>query len=144
MLVSIEGVVYCVVFVSGMSVVDVVLCTLEVGDYVVCLDDVYGGVFCLYNMILVWYGLLFIYVDSLFLEWVVEVICLEIKMVWIEILINFLFKVSDVKVLVDVVHVYNIFLVVDLIFVIFVLLCLLEWDVDIVMYLMIKYFSGHN
>jgi cystathionine beta-lyase/cystathionine gamma-synthase len=143
-LAALEDAKYGAAFASGMSAVDAVLRTLDLGDHVVCSDDVYGGVSRLFNTILARHGLSFTYVNTSDVDAVRDAIQPNTKMVWIETPTNPLLKVSDVEALAKVAHDAGIVLGVDSTFATPALLRPLELGADIVMHSTTKYLSGHN
>ncbi|MFH1681159.1 MAG: aminotransferase class I/II-fold pyridoxal phosphate-dependent enzyme, partial [Candidatus Eisenbacteria bacterium] len=94
-LAAIEGGRHAVAYASGLSAVDAVLRLFEPGDHIVSTDDVYGGVYRLFERILSRYGLRFTYVDSTDPKKVERAIRPETKMVWIETPTNPLLKLTD-------------------------------------------------
>ena len=143
-LAAVEGGKHGACFSSGMSAVDAVLRTLEVGDHIVCSDDVYGGVSRLFNTILSRHGFDFTYVDTSYPERVAEAIRPNTKMIWMETPTNPLLKVTDIRAIADIAQPHGIPVAVDATFATPALLRPLEWGADIVMHSTTKYLSGHN
>ena len=143
-LAAIEGGKFGTCFASGMSAVDSVLKLLNMGDHVVCSDDVYGGVSRHFNNILVNYGLTFTYVDSSNPENVENAITSETKLLWVETPTNPLLKVTDLSAMSKIANDHGILFGVDSTFATPVFLRPFEFGADIVMHSTTKYISGHN
>ena len=143
-LAAIEGGKFGTCFASGMSAVDSVLKLLNMGDHVVCSDDVYGGVSRHFNNILVNYGLTFTYVDSSNPESVENAIISETKLLWVETPTNPLLKVTDLRAMSQIANDHGILFGVDSTFATPVFLRPFEFGADIVMHSTTKYISGHN
>lgn len=114
-------------------------------DEWIIFSDVYGGIYCLLDFCYKNnYIVKFVYVNIVDVVVIEVVIILNIKVIFIEILLNLLMEECDVDEILKVVKKYNLILIVDNIFLIFVLFCLIEYGVDIVIYSVIKYFLGYN
>lgn len=85
------------VFGLGMVVIIVIIMLFLKGDYVILIDDVYGGIYCVIMKVLNCFGIEYIFVDIINLEEVEEVICLNMKVIYVEILMNLLLKIIDIK-----------------------------------------------
>lgn len=100
-IVDFENGCYGFVFVFGMVVIFVVIDFFFEESYVIVMDDIYGGMFWFFEC--VWklmFGLMVFYVDLMEFERVFDVVCLEMWLIWIEMLINFLLKVVDIEMVV--------------------------------------------
>lgn len=132
------------VFVFGLVVIFIVLELLDKDSYLVVVDDVYGGIYCLLeNVCCCSVGLQVSWVKFDDLVGIEVVICFDMCMIWVEMFINLLLKFVDFSVIVVIVCCYNLISVVDNIFVLLVIYCLLEYGFDIVVYFVIKYFNGY-
>lgn len=119
LVIELEGGEVGYVFSLGMVVIIVVMMLFNSGDYVVLIDDVYGGIYCVMIKVLNCFGIELIFVDISCREEVEKVICLNIKVIYIEILINLLFKIIDLVFMVDIVKKEGVLFIVDNIFNIF-------------------------
>src|SRR5438270_11238435 len=61
---ALEGGRHGFAFSSGMGCVDSIIKLFRAGDHIVCGENVYGGVFRLFDKLLQHYGLIFTYVDT--------------------------------------------------------------------------------
>jgi cystathionine gamma-lyase len=143
-LAALEGGKHGIAFASGLSAVDAVLRLFGPGDHIVSSDDVYGGVYRLYNQILSRYGLRFTYVDSSDPKKVERAITPKTRMVWIETPTNPLLKVTDLEAVGSICRRKKLLYAVDSTFATPALLNPLEYGADIVMHSTTKYISGHN
>jgi cystathionine beta-lyase/cystathionine gamma-synthase len=143
-LAALEGGRHCVSYASGMSAVDAVLRLLSAGDHVVSSNDVYGGVYRLFERVLRRFGLTFTYVDSTRAENVAKAIRPETKLIWIETPTNPLITVTDLEAVARIGRERKIPVAVDSTFATPALLRPLEFGVDLVVHSTTKYLSGHN
>lgn len=140
----IEGGSHAIAFASGMSAADAVTKLLKSGDHVVCSDDVYGGVFRLFDQILTDFGLTFTYVNTSDAQAVEGAVQEHTKMLWVETPTNPLLKVTDIKQMSEIAKKHNLTLVVDSTFATPVYLQPLKLGADVVLHSTTKYLSGHN
>lgn len=143
-LAALEGGKFGVSFSSGMASVDTVLRLLSAGDHVVSSNDVYGGVFRLFNEVLSRYGLSFTFVNTSDPNAVEEAIRPNTKLIWLETPTNPLLQITDIAAISKIAKARNLLLGVDSTFATPYLLRPLEWGADIVMHSTTKYLSGHN
>ena len=143
-LAALEGGKYGISFSSGMASVDAILKLLSSGDHVVSSNDVYGGVFRLFNEVLSRYGLTFTFVNTSEPSAVEEAIRPNTKLIWLETPTNPLLQITDIDLISKIAKAHDILLGVDSTFATPYLLRPLEWEVDIVMHSTTKYLSGHN
>jgi cystathionine beta-lyase/cystathionine gamma-synthase len=143
-LAALEGGRRAVAYASGLSAVDAILRLFEPGDHIVSTDDVYGGVYRLFERILSRYGLRFTYVDSTDPKKVERAITKKTRMVWIETPTNPLLKVTDLEAVGAICRRKRILCGVDSTFATPALLRPFEFGADLVMHSTTKYLSGHN
>jgi cystathionine beta-lyase/cystathionine gamma-synthase len=135
---------YGVSFASGMAAVDALMRLLSAGDHVISSDDVYGGVFRLFEQILKRYELSFSYVDTSNPESIVAAIRPNTKLIWVETPTNPLLKITDLEAVSQLAKAHGLLLGVDTTFATPYLLQPLQWDIDLVVHSTTKYLSGHN
>ncbi len=131
-------------FASGMAAIHSVVSLLKNGDHVIVSDDVYGGVYRLFELVLKNYGLSFTYVDTTKAERVESAIKHNTKMVWIESPSNPLLKISDIEGIAKITKEKEILLVVDNTFMTPYFLQPIKLGADIVVHSTTKFLSGHN
>jgi len=135
---------YGISYASGMATVDSVLRMLSAGDHVIASDDVYGGVFRLFNRILSRYNIEFTYVDTSQPENVAEAIQANTKLIWVETPTNPLLKITDLEIVSQIAKENDLLFGVDSTFATPYLLRPLEYGADLVVHSTTKYLSGHN
>ncbi len=123
---------------------DAILKLLSSGDHVVSSNDVYGGVFRLFNEVLSRYGLSFSFVNTSEPSAVEAAIRPNTKLIWLETPTNPLLQITDIEAISKIAKAHELLLGVDSTFATPYLLRPLEWEVDIVMHSTTKYLSGHN
>lgn len=143
-IVVLEGGIRGFVFSLGMVVILIVFLLLLQGDYVFVIEDVYGGIFCMVIEVLIWFGIEYMFVDMMDCNEVVWSIKLNIKVIYMEMLLNLIFGIMDIKVVVQFVKENGCLIFLDNIFMMLVLQCLFDFGVDIVFYSVIKFLSGYS
>jgi cystathionine gamma-lyase len=96
-LASLEGARYGSAFASGMAATAAVLDLLSAGDHAVVSDDLYGGTYRLFSLVLQRYGLEFTYVDMSDLDAVRAATKRTTKLFWIETPTNPLLRLVDIR-----------------------------------------------
>ncbi|MBV8148539.1 MAG: cystathionine gamma-synthase [Candidatus Eremiobacteraeota bacterium] len=96
-LASLESARYGSAFASGMAATAAVLNLLSAGDHAVITDDLYGGTYRLFSLVLARYGLEFTYVDMSDLAAVRAAIKPSTKLFWIETPTNPLLRLVDIR-----------------------------------------------
>ncbi len=151
---ELEGTQYGIAFSTGMAAADaIVRAILKSGDHLVVGDDVYGGIYRLFEQHYAKkFGLKFNFVDTRQPDNVEDAIIPETRMIWLETPTNPLLKISDIKAISSLVEKVNkgrsnekkIILVVDNTFMSPYFLQPLTLGADIVFHSTTKYLSGHN
>ncbi len=143
-LASLEGGRHGLCFASGMAAISAVTYLLKKGDHVVCSDDVYGGVYRLFQRILTDYGLAFTFVDATSPEAIKDAITSRTRMLWLESPTNPLLKIVDLQKTCDLARKKGLLSVVDNTFMSPYLQNPLELGADVVVHSMTKYLGGHS
>ncbi len=143
-LASLEGARYGLAAASGLAAVSIVLDLLSAGDHVVVGEDVYGGVYRLFERVLRKFNLNFSYVDASNLESLENAITPQTKLVWIESPTNPLLKLADVRAISNICQRRRIRLCVDNTFATPYFQRPIELGADIVVHSTTKYLSGHS
>jgi cystathionine gamma-synthase/cystathionine gamma-lyase len=131
-------------FASGMAASNTVMNLLSAGDHVIVGDDVYGGVYRLFERVLSRYKLSFTYVDARNLSEVESAVRSDTKMLWLETPTNPLLKLADLKALADLAKSKNLISVVDNTFASPYLQTPIDFGIDIVVHSTTKYLGGHS
>lgn len=99
-LASLEGGSLGSAFASGMAATAAVLNLLSAGDHAVVTDDLYGGTYRLFSLVLARYGLDFTYVDMSDPEAVRAAMRPNTKLLWLETPTNPMLKLVDIRAIV--------------------------------------------
>jgi cystathionine beta-lyase/cystathionine gamma-synthase len=143
-LASLEGAKYGLAFASGTAASAAIMNLLASGDHIVCADDVYGGTYRLFELVLKRYGLSYSWVDMTRPEAVKQAIRPNTKMVWIETPTNPLLKIVDIAAVAEIARRAGAVTVVDNTFASPFLQQPLELGADIVVHSTTKYIGGHS
>lgn len=143
-LASLEGAKYGLAFASGTAASAAVMNLLSSGDHVVCADDVYGGTYRLFELVLKRYGIEYSWVDMTNPDTVRKAIRPNTKMLWIETPTNPLLSVVDITALSEIGRKSNLITVVDNTFASPYLQQPLELGANIVVHSTTKYLGGHS
>lgn len=132
-------------FASGLAATSTVLELLDSGSHVICMDDVYGGTYRLFERVRRRSaGLDFSFVDLNDLDAVKAALKPNTKMIWCETPTNPLLKLVDIRRLAEFAKAHGLLLAVDNTFSSPVLQRPLEFGADIVMHSATKYLNGHS
>ena len=132
-------------FASGLAATSTVLELLDSGAHVICMDDVYGGTYRLFERVRRRSaGLEFSFVDLNDLDAVKAALQPNTKMIWCETPTNPLLKLVDIRRLAEFAKASGLLLAVDNTFSSPVLQRPLELGADIVMHSATKYLNGHS
>jgi cystathionine gamma-synthase len=144
-LASLEGAEHGVAYSSGMGAVTTVMHLVNPGDHVVCVNDVYGGVYRLFSQVYEpkGYSFDFIGVDEInnsLRDHLTE----KTRLVWLETPTNPLLNIVDIRAAAEAAHEVGAMVVVDNTFATPYLQRPLELGADIVLHSMTKYLGGHS
>jgi cystathionine beta-lyase/cystathionine gamma-synthase len=144
-LASLEGAEHGVAFSSGMGAVTTVMHLVHPSERVVCVNDVYGGVYRLFSQVYEpkGYEFEFLGVDTIN-ESLREHLDERTRIVWLETPTNPLLNIVDIKAAADAAHEVGAMVVVDNTFATPYLQRPLELGADIVVHSMTKYLGGHS
>lgn len=132
-------------FASGLAATSTVLELLDSGSHVICMDDVYGGTYRLFERVRRRSaGLDFSFVDLNDLDAVQAALQPNTRMIWCETPTNPLLKIVDIRALSAFAKAHGLLLAVDNTFCSPILQRPLELGADIVMHSATKYLNGHS
>jgi cystathionine gamma-lyase len=132
-------------FASGLAATSTVLELLDTGDHVVCMDDVYGGTYRLFEGVRRRSaGLDFSFVDLNDMAALEAVVTPKTKMIWCETPTNPMLKIVDIERLAEFARKRGIRLAVDNTFSSPILQRPLELGAHLVMHSATKYLNGHS
>ena len=143
-LAALEGGRYGLAFASGLAATDIVMRLIRPGDHVVVGDDVYGGVYRMFDKILKHYGLSFSFVDLSDLAAFEAALQPNTKLIWLETPTNPQLKLADIAAISQVAKARNILTAVDNTFASPYLQQPLALGADIVVHSTTKYLGGHS
>ncbi|CAN5292612.1 cystathionine gamma-synthase [soil metagenome] len=132
-------------FASGLAATSTVLDLLDSGDHVVCMDDVYGGTYRLFERVRRRSaGLDFSFVDLNDMAALEAAVTPKTRMIWCETPTNPLLKIVDIPRLAEFARKRGIWLAVDNTFSSPILQRPLEMGAHMVMHSATKYLNGHS
>jgi cystathionine gamma-lyase len=144
-LASLEGAEHGVAFSSGMGAVTTIMHLVHPGERVVCVNDVYGGVYRLFSQVYEpkGYEFEFLGVDTI-RESLRDHLDERTRIVWLETPTNPLLNIVDIKAAAEAAHEVGAMVVVDNTFATPYLQRPLELGADIVVHSTTKYLGGHS
>ena len=140
-LASLEGAEHGVAFSSGLGATTTVMHLVNPGERVVCVNDVYGGVYRMFSQVYEPKGYDFDYVPGTEIP---ERIDEGTRLVWVETPTNPLLNLVDIAAVADAAHAVGALLVVDNTFATPYLQRPLELGADLVLHSTTKYLGGHS
>ena len=143
-LASLENGRFGLCFASGCAATDAILHTLQPGDEVVSVDDVYGGTFRLFTKVHARHGVMFRFVPAGDPAALVQAIGPNTKLVWIETPTNPLLTVIPIAQVAEAAKKKNVPVVVDNTFGTPYLQQPLDFGATMVVHSMTKYLGGHS
>ncbi len=129
---------------SGMSAVDTILRLFVPGDEIVVTNNVYGGTYRLFEMVLRNYGLVFRFVDTSSLDEVEKALSSKTRLVFLESPTNPVLRVTDIAAVVALAHARKAVVCVDNTFMSPYLQNPLVLGADMVVHSTTKYLNGHS
>jgi len=143
-LASLENAKHGLCFASGLAATHAVTTLLSAGDHVICGDDVYGGTYRIFQLVMTRFGLSFSFVDMTDPRRVADAIRPNTKMVWLETPTNPLLTIYDIPAIADLARDRGLICVVDNTFASPFLQSPLDLGADIVVHSTTKYIGGHS
>ncbi|MCA9254289.1 MAG: cystathionine gamma-synthase [Phycisphaerales bacterium] len=143
-LASLEGGRYGLAFGSGTAAADAVMKLLNPGDHVICADDVYGGTYRLFELVLKRYGITYSWIDMTDATNVQKAVRPETKLIWIETPTNPMLNLVDIAAVSEIGKKAGALVVVDNTFASPCLQQPLSLGADIVVHSTTKYIGGHS
>ncbi|WBV62414.1 PLP-dependent aspartate aminotransferase family protein [Legionella pneumophila 130b] len=132
-------------FASGMAAINTVIDLLGSGDYVVAMDDLYGGTFRLFDKVKTrTSNLSFSFIDMSVPENIEAAITPKTKLLWLETPSNPMLKLANLRKIAAIAKKYNLITVADNTFATPWIQRPLELGFDIVLHSATKYLNGHS
>ena len=141
---ALEGGRHGFAFSSGMGCVDSIMKLFKAGDHIVCGENLYGGVFRLFDKLLQNFGLTFSWVDTRDPQRIADAMTPATRLVFVETPTNPLMRICDLRAAAEVAHSHGALLLVDNTFSSPFFQRPLEFGADIVYHSTTKYLNGHS
>jgi cystathionine beta-lyase/cystathionine gamma-synthase len=129
---------------SGMAATDTILRLFGPGDEIIVTDNVYGGTYRLFEMVLKNLGYIFKFVDTSDLKQVEAAFSSKTRLVFVESPTNPMLRVSDIRAIADLAHKHGATMCVDNTFMSPALQNPIELGADIVVHSTTKFLNGHS
>jgi cystathionine beta-lyase/cystathionine gamma-synthase len=144
-LASLEGAEHGVAFASGLAATTTLMHLVNPNERVVCVNDVYGGVYRMFSQVYEPKGYAFSWVKAAAMsEQLADHLDERTRIVWIESPTNPLLNVVDIRAAADAAHAVGALVVVDNTFATPYLQRPLELGADVVVHSTTKYLGGHS
>jgi cystathionine beta-lyase/cystathionine gamma-synthase len=142
---SLEGAEHGIAFSSGLGAVTTIMHLVNPGERVVCVNDVYGGVYRMFTQVYEPKGYVFEFLPAAELsEGLAEHLDDRTRIVWLETPTNPLLNVVDIQAAAEAAHAAGAMVVVDNTFATPYLQLPLELGADLVVHSTTKYLGGHS
>jgi cystathionine beta-lyase len=141
---ALEKAKFGIAYSSGMAATDTILRLFGPGDEIVCTDNVYGGTYRLFELVLKQYGYVFKFVDTSDLKQVEAALSPKTKLVFLESPTNPMLRVTDIRAVCDMAHKRGATVCVDNTFMSPALQNPIELGADIVVHSTTKFLNGHS
>lgn len=143
-LAALEGGTHGLVFASGLAATATVMNLLRAGDHVICMDDVYGGTYRIFDKVFRQYGIDFTFVDARDVGRIEDAVQPATRLVWVETPSNPLLKIVDLRAVASLCRSRGLISVVDNTFASPFFQRPLAFGIDIVAHSTTKYIGGHS
>lgn len=143
-LATLENAKYGLACASGLAAAATVINLLSAGDHVIVGEDVYGGVYRLFERVFTRYNIEFTYVNARNLDEIEKAVNSKTKLVWLETPTNPLLRLADLKAVGDLTKSKGLIFVVDNTFASPYFQKPLDLGADVVIHSTTKYISGHS
>jgi cystathionine beta-lyase/cystathionine gamma-synthase len=140
-LASLEGAAHGLAFSSGLGATTTIMHLVDPGEQVVCVNDVYGGVYRMFSQVYEPKGYRFAYAKPADIAGALDE---STRLVWIESPTNPLLNIVDIRAVADAAHAVGALVVVDNTFATPYLQRPLELGADLVVHSTTKYLGGHS
>jgi cystathionine gamma-lyase len=141
---ALEGGRHGFAFSSGMGCVDSIMKLFKSGDHIVCGENLYGGVFRLFDKLLQNYGITFSWVDTRDPQIIEDAMTSATRMVFVETPTNPNMRICDLRAAAEIAHRHDALLLVDNTFASPFFQRPLEYGADMVYHSTTKYLNGHS
>ncbi len=135
---------YAIAFSSGVAATHALMGLVKAGDHIVVSNNVYGGTYRLFELVMKDYGLKFSWVDTSDVKNITEAITPNTKMVYLESPTNPMLNLTDLSAAAKICKEYNLISIVDNTFMSPYFQNPLLMGCDIVLHSSTKYINGHS
>lgn len=135
---------YGIAFSSGLSAIHSILSLVKSGDHIIVTDNVYGGTYRLFELIMKGYGLEFSWIDTSNTDNIKKAIKSNSKILFIETPTNPMLTLTDLEKVAEIGKEKNLITVVDNTFMSPYFQNPLALGIDIVLHSTTKYLNGHS
>ena len=129
---------------SGMAATDTILRLFGPGDEIVVTDNVYGGTYRLFELVLKQLGYIFKFVDTSDLKQVEAALSAKTRLVFLESPTNPMLRVTDIRAVAEMAHARGAVVCVDNTFMSPYLQTPIDLGADIVVHSTTKFLNGHS
>ncbi|HEX6790605.1 MAG TPA: cystathionine gamma-synthase [Candidatus Krumholzibacteria bacterium] len=141
---ALEKAKFGIAYSSGMAATDTILRLFGPGDEIVVTDNVYGGTYRLFELVLKQLGYIFKFVDTSDLKQVEAALSPKTKLVFLESPTNPMLRVSDIRAICGMAHARGATVCVDNTFMSPALQNPIDLGADIVVHSTTKFLNGHS
>ena len=141
---ALEGGRHGFAFSSGMGCVDSIMKLFKSGDHIVCGENLYGGVFRLFDKLLQNFGLTFSWVDTRDPQRIADAMTPATRLVFVETPTNPLMRICDLRAAGEIAHKGDALLLVDNTFASPFFQRPFDFGADIIYHSTTKYLNGHS
>ena len=141
---ALEGGRHGFAFGSGMGCVTSMMMLFKAGDHIVCSENMYGGVFRLFDKLLGNYGLTFSWVDTRDPQRIADAMSPKTRLVFVETPSNPLMRITDLRAAADIAHKGQALLLVDNTFSSPFFQRPFAFGADMIYHSTTKYLNGHS
>ena len=141
---ALEGGRHGFAFGSGMGCVTSIMMLFKAGDHIVCSENMYGGVFRLFDKLLGNYGLTFSWVDTRDPQRIADAMTPKTRLVFVETPSNPLMRITDLRAAADIAHKGKALLLVDNTFSSPFFQKPFAFGADMIYHSTTKYLNGHS
>ncbi len=135
---------YGIAFASGLAAIHSLMSLLKSGDHVIVTDNVYGGTYRLFELVMTDFGISFSWVDTSDVKNILAEIKPTTKMVYVETPTNPMLTLTDLEAVAKLCKEKNLISVVDNTFMSPYFQRPIELGIDIVLHSTTKYLNGHS
>ncbi len=135
---------YGIAFSSGVAAINSIMSLLKIGDHVIISENVYGGTYRLFEMIVKNYGIEFSWIDTNSQTEIENNIRQNTKIIYVETPTNPMLVLTDLRMISSVAKKYNLISVCDNTFMSPYFQNPLDFGIDIVIHSTTKYLNGHS